>query len=149
MKGKGRPENSRCNYCGVRREYGNWVAEIRQPNDRGSKLCLGTNPTAIQASLAYDEVAKVMFGPRDCVSLHTSEWSTDTLCSESTSSAFFQVSGADMKLKLEDREQEFQIADQSKLLSSSISLRMRCLRWRSYLALWTTMICWHLYMTIY
>ena len=59
MKCKGGLENSRCNF---RRTWGNWVAEIRETN-RCSRLWLGTFGSAVEAALAYDEAARVMYGP--------------------------------------------------------------------------------------
>nr|DAD25911.1 TPA_asm: hypothetical protein HUJ06_027379 [Nelumbo nucifera] len=58
-------------YRGVRkRAWGKWVAEIREPN-RGSRLWLGTFSNALEASLAYNEATKAMYGR--CVRLNFPE----------------------------------------------------------------------------
>ncbi|KAK6135747.1 hypothetical protein DH2020_030527 [Rehmannia glutinosa] len=84
MKGKGGPENARCNYRGVRqRTWGKWVAEIREPH-RGSRLWLGTFSSAPEAALAYDEAARAMYGP--CARLNFPKHIKDSSAVPSTSS---------------------------------------------------------------
>ncbi|KAK9164263.1 hypothetical protein Syun_005165 [Stephania yunnanensis] len=63
MRGKGGPENGKCTFRGVRqRTWGKWVAEIREPN-RGARLWLGTFNTSTEAAVAYDDVARKLYGP--------------------------------------------------------------------------------------
>jgi hypothetical protein len=62
MRGSGGPENSSCNYRGVRqRTWGTWVAEIREP--KGKRMWLGSFKNAIDAALSYDKAATAMHGP--------------------------------------------------------------------------------------
>ncbi|KAL4189577.1 hypothetical protein AMTRI_Chr08g207840 [Amborella trichopoda] len=96
MRGKGGPENSRCNYRGVRqRTWGKWVAEIREPN-RGNRLWLGTFPTALAAALAYDEAARAMYG--SCARLNLPDTTESSLTSSISHSNSAEVSSHQIHL---------------------------------------------------
>lgn len=103
MKGKGGPDNSRCNFRGVRqRTWGKWVAEIREPN-RGKRLWLGTFGSAVEAALAYDEAARAMYGPRARLNLPNCQSKNDyslllanpaSSCDSTTTSTHSEASAA-------------------------------------------------------
>jgi EREBP-like factor len=105
MKGKGGPENSRCSFRGVRqRIWGKWVAEIREPN-RGSRLWLGTFPTAQEAASAYDEAAKAMYGPLARLNFPRSDASEVTSTSSQSEVCTVETPGC-VHVKTEDPDCE-------------------------------------------
>ncbi|KAJ4965393.1 hypothetical protein NE237_017242 [Protea cynaroides] len=78
MRGKCGPNNSHCNYRGLRqRTWGKWVAKICEPN-RVSCLWLGSFSTALEAAHAYDEAAKAMYRSGACLNLPESSTSKDS-----------------------------------------------------------------------
>ncbi|XP_044507420.1 dehydration-responsive element-binding protein 2A-like isoform X2 [Mangifera indica] len=120
MKGKGGPENARCNYRGVRqRTWGKWVAEIRQPN-RGKRLWLGTFPTAVEAALAYDEAARAMYGSAARINLPDVSNSNEYLKDSESTTTSNRSEVEDSKLRNDVREAESGIntAPEVKLSSS-------------------------------
>lgn len=95
MQGKGGPDNSSCIFRGVRqRTWGKWVAEIREPN-RGNRLWLGTFSTSTEAALAYDQAARVMYGPSARLNIpHCNALSGDSSLTTETAASTADPPGA-------------------------------------------------------
>ncbi|KAJ0249479.1 Dehydration-responsive element-binding protein 2B [Hirschfeldia incana] len=120
MKGKGGPENTNCSFRGVRqRVWGKWVAEIREPN-RGSRLWLGTFPTAEEAACAYDEAARVMYGSLARLNFPGSEFASTSCQSEVCTVEDKVVIGGDVCVKFEDGVCE------SRPVSQIVDVKGRC-----------------------
>ncbi|XP_010558060.1 PREDICTED: dehydration-responsive element-binding protein 2A-like [Tarenaya hassleriana] len=133
MKGKGGPENSHCNFRGVRqRTWGKWVAEIREPN-RGSRLWLCTFPTANEAAVAYDEAAMAMYGPSARVNFpQATTGSGPEITSSSNQSEVYSME--DVKITVHVKQEEMMKKDvEKRRLSNDWLSGFEQAYWKSFL----------------
>ena len=117
MQGKGGPENTNCNYRGVRqRTWGKWVAEIRLPVNGScaparskNRLWLGTFDTDVEAAHAYDKAARDIYGPLARVNFP--KHVADSMPSQ------FEVSNTEVVEELKEKQDCFKVcvSDKPKL----------------------------------
>ncbi|WOL05284.1 hypothetical protein Cni_G14011 [Canna indica] len=105
--GKGGPQNSNCAYRGVwQRTCGKLVVEIREPNCE-SGLWMGTFPIAEEATLAYDEAARAMYGAYARLNLSEhGESTTMTTMSHHSNTAGASTTEGEGELELKRSKEE-------------------------------------------
>jgi hypothetical protein len=114
MEGKGGPLNMACPFRGVRqRQWGMWVAEIREPGKK-RRLWLGTYHTAEDAALIYDRASRQFYGHEGHQNLPDFEGKHD----------------ADLRVPRSNSERTQQnlarrVTEEGPTVSSSSSLRMQ------------------------
>src|ERR1044072_1765578 len=75
-------------YRGVRsRDNNKWVCEVRVPNDKSTRIWLGTYSTPHMAARAHDVAALVLRGKSACLNFADSTWRVPSLLPASNCAA--------------------------------------------------------------
>ncbi|KAK7330648.1 hypothetical protein VNO77_24846 [Canavalia gladiata] len=113
-------------YRGVRRRNNNrWVCEVRVPNDKSTRIWLGTYPTPEMAARAHDVAALKLRGKSACLNFADSAWRLPLPASTNPSEIRRVATEAAVAFAVEDsyvQQQNVNAVTDSEVSSSDVSV---------------------------
>ncbi|CAK8562861.1 unnamed protein product [Lathyrus sativus] len=109
-------------YRGVRRRNNNkWVCEVRVPNNKSTRIWLGTYPTPEMAARAHDVAALALRGKSACLNFADSVWRFPVPVSTNAKEIRKMAAEAALAFAVEDINEELIITSDSDVCNSDIN----------------------------
>ncbi|CAL5198087.1 unnamed protein product [Lathyrus oleraceus] len=109
-------------YRGVRRRNNNkWVCEVRVPNDKSTRIWLGTYPSPEMAARAHDVAALALRGKSACVNFADSVWRLPLPVSTNVKEIRKVAAEAALAFAVEESNEQLMISSDSDVCNSDIN----------------------------
>ncbi|CAL5198086.1 unnamed protein product [Lathyrus oleraceus] len=109
-------------YRGVRRRNNNkWVCEVRVPNDKSTRIWLGTYPSPEMAARAHDVAALALRGKSACVNFADSVWRLPLPVSTNVKEIRKMAAEAALAFEVEESDEQLMISSDSDVCNSDIN----------------------------